>query len=95
MTAITDMQYKLQNEADVEEEMCKQQENTKDHFLSQEISRHGVKSMSIKSWLKRNSKEKYKVGYSYNLCNKRLYSDFSFTNVTEINILNQTELVEG
>ena len=43
ITAISAMHYKIQNEVDMLESMEKQQENTKNHFMTQEMSRHGRK----------------------------------------------------
>ena len=91
MTAISVINYKIQNEVATLEEMEKRtdknmHENTKDHDLTQEMSRHGGKPMSIKSLLRRNSTYKEKVGYACNLSSIKEISNFIFTNVTEVKI---------
>ena len=75
--------------------MNQQQVNTKDRFLSQEISRHGGKPRSINSLLKENQKEKEMIGYSFNLRNLQEISDFIFTNDTQLHILDKTEVIDG
>ena len=64
---------------------------TKSHFLEQEVSRHENKHRTVKSWLKENNVTKEKIGYNKNLGNLKQLSDFIFTNMTSINIVDMTE----